>query len=264
MYRVINKEAKRIDAFEKVTGRARFAADVNFPGQLYAQTVYSKFPHAKILAIDTGEAEKLPGVVKVITAADVPGSNAMFGRFPVLAAEEVKYVGDGVAVAAAESRAIAAEAAKLVRVEYEELPSVLSVEEALARPEVVLERNYRTQFMDQAYIEPEAVIALPDPYRRGVEVHGCIQNPYSLRQNLAAVLNIKISAVKVVQSTIGGSFGGKDESVMQMAARAGILALAAGRAVKMVLTREESLLESSKRHPFNTCVPRMHRLWPKY
>ncbi len=283
MYRAINKEAKRIDAFEKVTGRARFAADLNFTGQLYAQTVYSKFPHARIITIDTEEAQVLPGVVEIITAADVPGSNVMFGRFPVLAAQEVKYIGDGVAVVAAESRAIATEAAKLVRVKYEELPAVLSVEEALAanaprvhedaegnliehayhllrvgdveegfaRSEVVLERSYRTRFIDQAYIEPEAVIALPDPYRRGVEIHGSIQNPYSLRRNLAAVLSMKISAVKVVHSTIGGSFGGKDESVVQMAARVGILALATGRPVKMVLTREESLLESSKRHPFN-------------
>jgi CO/xanthine dehydrogenase Mo-binding subunit len=151
MYRVINKEAKRIDALEKVTGRARFAADLNLAGQLYAQTVYSKFPHAKILAIDTGEAQGSPGVVKIITATDVPGSNAMFGRFPVLAAQEVKYIGDGVAVVAAESRAIAIKAASLVRVKYEELPAVLSVEQALAENAPRVHEDAEGNLIEHAY-----------------------------------------------------------------------------------------------------------------
>ncbi|HBY57677.1 MAG TPA: xanthine dehydrogenase [Candidatus Atribacteria bacterium] len=282
MYKIVNKSVERIDVYEKVTGKAKYGADLNCGSQLYAKTVYSRYPHAKILKIDTKEAEGLEGVIMVITAKDVPGNNIMFGKFPVLAQNEVKYIGDGVAVVAAESKEIAEKAAKLVRVEYEELPGVFDLEEAkvenskrvhseiennfiehshhllrsgdvekgFKEAEVILERTYRTQFVDQAYIEPEAVIVLPDPYKIGVEIHGSIQNPYTIRENVATVLGLKINQVRVIQSTIGGSFGGKDESVMLMAARCAVIALKTGRPVKMVLTREESFLESSKRHPF--------------
>ncbi len=282
MYKIINKSVKRIDAYEKVTGKAKYGADLNFTHQLYAKTVYSKYPHAKILKIDTKEAERLEGVAAVITAKDVPGNNIMFGKFPVLAKDEVKYIGDGVVVVAAESREIAEKAVKLIKIEYQKLAGVFDIEQAIAenaervhseiednliehshhllragdvekgfkQAEIILERTYQTQFVDQAYIEPEAVIAIPDPYKVGVEIHGSIQNPYSIRANVAAVLGLKINQVKVVQSTIGGSFGGKDESVMLMAARSAVIAMKTKRPVKMILTREESFLESSKRHPF--------------
>jgi CO/xanthine dehydrogenase Mo-binding subunit len=282
MYKIINKSVKRIDVYEKVTGKAKYGADINYTHQLYAKTAYSKYPHARILKIDTKEAEKLEGVATIITAKDVPGNNIMFGKFPVLAKDEVKYIGDGVAVVAAESREIAEKAISLIEVEYQELPAVFNIEQAIAedtnrvhseiednliehsyhllrsgdmekgfkQAEIILERTYQTQFADQAYIEPEAIIVLPDPYKVGVGIHGSIQNPYSIRANVATVLGLKINQVKVVQSTIGGSFGGKDESVMLMAARSAIIAIKTGRPVKMVLTREESFLESSKRHPF--------------
>lgn len=280
-YQVVNKPVNRVDALEKVTGRVKYVGDVNFGHQLYAKTVYAKFPHARIVKIDASKAEKLEGVAAVITARDVPGSNSMFGRFPVLADKEVKYIGDGVAVVAAETKELAEKAAALVSVDYEELPGVWSVDEGIeaklkvhddvkdnaiegsrypmymgdvekgfAEADKVIERSYRTQFADQAYIEPEVIIALPDPYRIGVEIHGSIQNPYSIRENVAKALGFKLSQVRIVQGTIGGSFGGKDESVMMMAARCSILALKTNRPVKMVLTREECFTESCKRHAY--------------
>jgi len=282
MYKIINKSVKRIDAYEKVTGKAKYGADLNFAHQLYAKTVYSKYPHAKILKIDTKGAERLEGVAIVITAKNVPGNNIMFGKFPVLAKDEVKYIGDGVAVVAAESREIAEKAVRLIKVKYRELAGVFNIKQAIdenakrvhseiennliehshhllrsgdvekgfKQAEIILERAYQTQFVDQAYIEPEAILAMPDPYKVGVEIHGSIQNPYSIRANVAAVLGFKLNQVRVVQSTIGGSFGGKDESVMLMAARSAVIAMKTKRPVKMILTREESFLESSKRHPF--------------
>ncbi|MFW5712687.1 MAG: hypothetical protein ACOCZA_12160, partial [Spirochaetota bacterium] len=128
---IVGNKTSRLDAFEKVTGRAKYCGDVSFGGQLYAATVYSKYPHARILRIDSRPAEQLQGVVAVVSAADVPASNSMFGRFPVFAADEVKYVGDGVAAVAAESPALARRAAELVEVEYEQLPAVLDMESAL-------------------------------------------------------------------------------------------------------------------------------------
>lgn len=281
-FKVVGKASPRLDAFEKVTGKAKYCGDVQMGKELRAVTLYSRYPHAKILHIDTKRAEELEGVVSIITAKDVPASNSMFGRFPVLAEKEVKYIGDGVAAVAAETEEIARRAIRLIEVEYQELPAVLSIDEAIAEgaPRVhedvegniiehshqklyygdvekgfaeadkIIERTYRSQFVDQIYVEPEAVIALPDPYRVGVEIHGSIQNIYTVRQNIAAVLGLSYSRLKVVQSTIGGSFGGKDESVLTMAARCAILALKTGRPVKMVLTREESMLESPKRHAY--------------
>lgn len=283
MYNVINKSIPRIDGRDKVTGRVKFGADLNFHQQLYAKTLHSRYPHARIVSIDTEGARKLPGVRDVITARDIPGRNVMWGKFPVLAEEEVKYIGDGVAVVAAESIAIAEEAIKLIDVTYQELPALLTLEAAMeqdaprihpeeknnliphshhrlragdaekafAEADIVIERNYKTHFVDQAYLEPEVVIALPDPYREGVEIHGSFQNPYNMPANIGRVLGLKISQIKIIQSTIGGSFGGKDESMMMMAARAAVLARRTGRPVKMVLSREESMLESCKRHPFS-------------
>ena len=184
MYKIINKSVKRIDAYEKVTGKAKYGADLNFTHQLYAKTVYSKYPHAKIIKIDTKEAERLEGVVAVITAEDVPGNNIMFGKFPVLVKDEVKYIGDGVAVVAAERPEISEKAVKLIKVEYQKLVGVFNIEQAIAenakrvhseiennliehshhllrsgdvekgfkQVEIILERTYQTQFVDKAYI----------------------------------------------------------------------------------------------------------------
>lgn len=278
----IGESVPRIDVLEKVTGQARYCGDVQLGMQLYAQTVYSEHPRAKIKNIDTSRAEAVDGVAAIITARDVPFSNEMFGKYPVLAEKEVKYIGDGVAVVAAESSAIARKAAQRIKVEYEPIEGVYTledakkpdapkvhedqesnvidhtthrlyygdVEEGFKEADIVIERTYRTQFVDQVYLEPEAIIALPDPYRTGVEIHGSTQNPYTVQQNVAGVLGFKQSQVRVIQSVLGGSFGGKDESVMMMAARCSILALKTNRPVKMVLTREESILESAKRHPY--------------
>ncbi|MFO7849347.1 MAG: xanthine dehydrogenase family protein molybdopterin-binding subunit [Spirochaetia bacterium] len=279
---VIGRSVSRLDVLEKVTGQARYCGDVNFGMQLYAKTVYSTHPRAKIKSIDTSRAEALEGVAAIITAKDVPYSNEMFGKYPVLAEKEVKYIGDGVAVVAAESLATARKAAQRIRVEYEPVEGVYTLEDAIKpdapkvhedqetnvidhtthklyygdvkkgfeEADTIIERTYKTQFVDQVYIEPEAVIAQPDPYRVGVEIHGSTQNPYTVQQNVAGVLGFKQSQVRVIQSVLGGSFGGKDESVMMMAARCSILALKTKRPVKMVLTREESILESAKRHPY--------------
>ena len=279
---VIKKPENRLDGYEKVTGKAKFGDDLNFGNQLYAKTLYSKYPRAEIVNIDTTEAEKLDGVVDIITSKDVPGENEMFGRFPVLAKEEVKYVGDGVAVVAAESKETAEKAVKLIKVQYNEKEAVCDMKKAVKdtdnlihsdkedniiehshhvmrkgdvkkgfeEADIILERTYYTPFVDQAYIEPEVIVALADPYRQGIEIHGSIQNPYSIRQNVAKIMDLKLSQVKVIHSTIGGSFGGKDESVMLMAARTAVLADRTNRPIKMVLTREESMLESCKRHEY--------------
>ncbi len=280
----VGKPSARVDAWGKVTGKVRYAADYHLARELTAKSLYSPVPHARIRHIGTERAAALPGVAAVITAADVPGENDMDGRFPVFARDEAKYIGDALAAVAAESAEIAERALSLLEVEYEELPGIWNLEQAMndrtvspvhpeqsdnsiesayyplrkgdiqagfAEAEELLERTYSVGFQEQAYIEPESIVAVPAPFHRGVEVYGCIQNPYSIRSNVATVLGLPESQVRVVLTAIGGSFGGKDESVMNMAARCSILALKTGRPVRMDLSREESFRESCKRHPFH-------------
>ncbi|MEI6309753.1 MAG: xanthine dehydrogenase family protein molybdopterin-binding subunit, partial [bacterium] len=273
----------RIDAVEKVTGRALYAADLSLPGMLWGKVLFATHPHARILSLDTTEAAALPGVQAILTALDIPGAKeigAVIEDQPALAVDRVRFLGDGVALVAADTQAIAEEARKHISVEYEPLPGVFTPEEALtpgapalheARPdnvvnrhrvrkgdiaaafgqaEVVLEREYRTQLIEHAYLEPEAVLAIPDPDKKGVQVIGSIQNPFSTRSFVARALALDLNRVRISQSTLGGSFGGKDEVMYIMAIRAALLALKCGRPVKMVNDREDSLRESYKRHPY--------------
>ncbi|MEI6509994.1 MAG: xanthine dehydrogenase family protein molybdopterin-binding subunit [bacterium] len=281
--KMVHRSVSRIDAVEKITGRALYAADLFLPGMLWGKVLFAAHPHARILSLDTAPAAALPGVKAVLTAADIPGAKevgAVLDDQPALAVDRVRFLGDGVALVAADTQATAEEARKHILVAYEPLPAVFSTEEALTpgapalhetRPdnvvnhhrvrkgdlaaafqqaEVTLEREYRTQLVEHAYLEPEAVLAIPDPDHKGVQVIGSIQNPFSTRSFVARALALDLNRVRISQSTLGGSFGGKDEVMYIMAIRAALLALKCGRPVKMVNDREDSLRESYKRHPY--------------
>lgn len=282
MYKYIRQDVPKVDVMEKVTGKAQYSGDMRFDGMLYAKTVYSQHPHATILRIDTSKAEAIPGVVAVLTEKDIPGRNDLFGGFHVLTGDKVRYIGDGVALVVAKDPATAAKAQKAVMVEYEPLPAVFTIDEALApgapaihenakdnvvenshhrlrkgdvpvgfaEADRIIERTYQTHFVEHAYIEPEAVIAVPNPFDHSLTVYGSIQSPFAARSGVADTLGWSLNQVRVVQGVIGGTFGGKDEIAMVLTARAAVAAVHTGRPVKIVLTREESFLESSKRHPY--------------
>lgn len=228
---------------------------------------------AILTAADAGAGRSFGGVIK---------------HQPVLASDRVRYYGDGVALVAAETEAAARAAVERIAVTYEDLPAVTDPEAALeagapavhpsvsvhgdaqtryqnlcarhhvakgdaaaalGRAEVVLERTYRTARIEHAYLEPEAVLA-EETDDGGVRVTGSIQNIFSTRRALGEILGCDLARVTVKQATLGGSFGGKDEVMTQMAARAALLARATHRPVKMVHTREESMHISYKRHPY--------------
>jgi CO/xanthine dehydrogenase Mo-binding subunit len=195
----------------------------------------------------------------------------------ILALDKVRYLGDGLALVAARTREIAEAAVKLIKVDYEPLPVVSDPEAALApdaarihgedntfvhhkvrkgdvvagfaQADFVLERKFRTPCIEHSYLEPEAVLAEPAEHG-GVVVTGSVQNLFSSRRSVAAALKLDLNRVEIIQSTLGGSFGGKDEVMTSMCCRAAMLALATSKPVKMVNTREESMLESYKRHPY--------------
>jgi len=281
-YDKVNKPIRRVDAYEKVTGKAKFGADLSFPNMLYAKVLRSKYPHARIVKVNIKEALTCPGVKAVIRAEDMPNNEfgVIIQNQQVLAREQVLYIGDGIAVVAAETKKVAAKALELIEVEYEELPGIFNPEEAekkdaplihselennqvihhllrkgdtekgFAQAEVILEREYTTQFVEHSYIEPESLVAVPYENNSLVTIYGSIQNPFSCRNAVASVLKVPLNRVRIIQNHMGGSFGGKDEVMSSMAALAALLALKTDRPVEMVNTRDESILESYKRHPY--------------
>lgn len=271
----------RNDAEAKVTGRTKYTDDLKFPRLLHAVPVYSDHVHARIVAIETAEAEKAPGVVKVLTARDVPGTNRVgqiVTDFRIFADDKIRYHGDVVALVVAGSRELAMRAARLVRVEATPLPAVLDPEEALRdeilihedrgtnlinthkirrgdiaagfrQADFVIEEDFRTQFVEHAYMEPEVAVCVPRP--DGVlEVYGSMQHPFSTRRFVAACLGCPLPQIEVIGTPLGGGFGGKDDTAAIVCARTALAARLIGRPVKTMYQREWSIRESYKRHPY--------------
>lgn len=280
---IFSEAMRRVDAYEKVTGRAVYADDLRFDRMLYAKQLYSEYPHAKIINIDASEAGRLYGVVDIITAADCPGSKQVGGIIRdhyVLASGKVRYHGDVVAVAAAEDYETACRAIEAIKVKYEPLEPILdpiialkegspkvhderennivesfcvrygNTEKIFSNAEHIFEAEFKTQFIEHAYMEPESCVALKNPDGT-ITVYAGMQHPFSTRRYVADFLGLPLSRVQIKQTTLGGGFGGKDDTISVICARAALLAMRTERPVKITLTREESIRESYKRHPFN-------------
>jgi len=281
-HHAFGQSAPRAGAAARVTGLPIFAADLSFPDMVHGKLVLSEHPHADVLAVDASAALASPGVLAVLTAADVPGRNA-FGLLvphqPVLAGDRVRHLGDPVAVVFAETERQAEAATAGVRVTYRPLPAVFTPEAALAdgaprlheeggagqrpnvmhrvevrkgdvaeafrRAEVIVEDVYTTPMVEHAYLEPEAAVAVPEP-GGGVTVWTGSQGSYAFRQMIAASLALPEEKVRVIFTPTGGAFGGKEEPTVQIHCALGAVRL--GRPVRMVLTREESIRISTKRH----------------
>jgi len=272
----------RNDAYAKVTGQAKYTDDLRFPNMAHAVPVYSDFVHAQIGWINTETAEQIPGVLKVLTARDVPGENRVgqiIRDYRFFADDKIRYNGDVVALVVAETRQIAIQAAALVRVEATPLPAVLDPEAALASDaplvheqhgsnivnthkirrgdvergfqaaDFVIEEKFQTQFIEHAYMEPEVGIAVP----RGdgvLEIYGSMQHPFSTRRFVAECLGTDLSQIEVVGTPLGGGFGGKDDTAAVVCARTALAAKLLNRPVKTMYRRDWSIRESYKRHPY--------------
>ncbi|NCF73715.1 MAG: molybdopterin-dependent oxidoreductase [Gammaproteobacteria bacterium] len=296
----IGKAQPNPNALAKITGEARFTDDYKFPGMLYARTKRAGVPHARVRSIETAAARELEGVHAVLTHADIPGRNAhgvVSIDWPVLCGVKVRYVGDAVAIVAADSEEIAAAALELIQVDYEELPAVTDAIEAakpdsplvheerpdgnllkhikvkkgdidagFADADVVIDQTYRTPTTEHLFLEPECSIGVPAGYVpttfgglcdalavRGetakhdkTTIYVGSQIPYGDRDQTAATLGKDPEDVRVVATLMGGGFGGKEDIVGQI--HAALLAEATQRPVKMLYSRQESLLVHPKRH----------------
>jgi CO/xanthine dehydrogenase Mo-binding subunit len=285
---VIGQTIERLDALGKVTGNTPYPGDINLDGQLWMKLRFSDRAHARVLAIDTRAAAALPGVVRIFTAPDVPHNE--YGLVtkdqPVLCgpgssstvadADVVRCYMDCIAVVVAETETIAVQAARLIEVTYEDLPTVFDPLEAMgdeapqihpnypgntlchyrirkgdmaagwAQAEVIVEGDYHTSWQEHAYLQPEAGLGYIDDLGR-VTVIVAGQWVHEDQEQIYHALGLPEDQVRVIYPAIGGAFGGREDMSVQI-----VLALAAyhlRRPVKTIWSREESILYHHKRHP---------------
>ena len=270
----------RIDVEGKVLGTGEYVDDLELPGMVYGSAVRSKYPRAKVLAIRTEAAKALPGVVCVLTKEDVPGKNKV-GHLKqdwdtmIGVGEITHYLGDAIALVAAETPEILEQAKALVEVDYEELSpmtcpadslakgapdlheggNVLSHEhlvrgnadEVIAASKYKVTRHYETPWTEHAFLEPEAAVAFP--FDDGVFIYSSDQGTYDTRHETSILLGLPPEKVIVENKLVGGGFGGKEDVTVQH--HAALIAYLTKRTVKCRLTRKESLLIHPKRHPMS-------------
>ncbi len=281
-YQVLSSRAPRLDGPVKATGRAKYADDLSMPGMLYAGILQSPLAHAKIVHVDTSKARKLPGVKSVITAKEV--GLIKYGVSParydetLFAHDKVRYVGDEIAAVAAIDQETVQEALSLIKVDYEELPAVFDMFEALkegapqihaefpgnlnaevhqefgdteavmAQCDLVMDHTFLNKRQDAAFIEPHSCMAVFDLDGR-LTLHSSTQVPHYVMRTLAMVLQIPVGNVRVVKPYVGGGFGPKSEATpLEMSCA--FMARETGKPVKMTYTREQVFLHSRARHQF--------------
>ena len=272
-----------LDAYEKVTGKARFTDDLTLPGTLYGKLLRSPLPHAKILHVDLHEALKVSGVKGAISGKDIPRKK--YGIVPMardeyaLAIDKVRYIGDDVAAVVATSTEAAEEAISKIRVDYEELPAVFdpleamkpgapvihdevpnnvsarirkefgNVEKAFSQSDAVFEDTFDSQPVNHCSIEPHAAFATADHYGK-VTLWSSTQIPFFLRRNLANTLDISESKVRVIKPKVGGGFGQKIDLYAKDFCAA-FFAMKTKSPVKFVYEREDVFTSTRQRHPMH-------------
>ncbi len=286
-YSVVGTRTAGLDEKDKVLGNVIFAEDFTLPGMLQGKVFRSTKASARIKRLDVSKARELPGVVCVLTAEDVPNNESvknvvgqttevglLEAKHQVLARERVRYWGEAIALVAAETEVAAREALKLIEVQYEELPAVFDPQEAMkpeapkihgnnnviaswklrkgdvdrgfAQADVIVENTYRTPRQEHAHIEPESGVAWVDDM-------GVINVRYAAQviehyRDIATVLGVPESRVRVIGTLMGGAFGGKEDVTVEVFLA--LLAWKTGRPVKLTFTREEMGYARHKRHPY--------------
>ena len=279
----IGNRVHRLDVEEKVLGYGKYPDDIYMEGMCYGSAVRSEYPRARVLSIDTSAAKALPGVVCVLTAEDIPGTNYV-GHLkkdqPTLipVGEITHYLGDSVALVCAKDQKTLEAAKKLVKVKYEVLPFVSSPEEAarpdaplvfetdenniqaykhvsrgnaeaaIAQAKYVITEHFSTPWTEHAFLEPECCVAYPIE-NGGVRLLTTDQSSHTTMHECAAMLGVPYEQCQVQNQLVGGGFGGKEDMSVQH--HAALIAYVARVPVKVKLSRAESLLIHPKRHTFD-------------
>ena len=267
----------RVDADEKVRGRAVYTDDIPVPGCWYAAVVRSPVACGRLVKLVLDPAFDWSRVC-VVTPADIPGENVvdlMGHDMPFLAHDEIQYRGEPLALVAAPTRALAYEAAARVKPEIEARPALCTltelveryqrdpsslhqmaaqtivkgdVEKGMAEAELVVEGEYRAGHQEQLYIEPQGMIAFPEP-DGGVFLKGSLQCPYYVAPELVSTLNLPLEKIRVQQAAVGGAFGGKEDFPTLLGGYCALLALKCQKPVKLIYDRHQDMLYTTKRHP---------------
>jgi CO/xanthine dehydrogenase Mo-binding subunit len=278
--RIIGTSVPRKEGRDKVIGRARYVDDLSFPGGLHGTTVRSPVPRGRLRSIHFE-----PGIAwtefTIVTAEDIPSKNCvalLIEDQPALAAEIVNHPEEPVVLLAHPDKYLLEEARRAVRIDVEPSPALFTIEDSLARKQViwgqdnifksfqvekgnvdsvwttadfVVEGEYETGAQEQLYIEPQGVIAQGNP-ADGVTVWGSLQCPYYVHKALVRLFGLPKDRIRVVQAETGGGFGGKEEYPSMIACHAALLAWKSGKPVKMIYDRAEDMVATTKRHPSRT------------
>jgi CO/xanthine dehydrogenase Mo-binding subunit len=278
--RIVGESVPRKEGRDKVTGRSKYVDDMVLPNMLFAATVRSQIPHGRIRKISFG-ADVAWDEFVVVSAKDIPGRNciALIGDDqPCLAGEFVNHPEEPILLVAHPDRHVLQKAVHAVSIEYDRLPAIFTIEESEGRSEVVwggdnifktyliekgnvdagwqnadyiVEGEYSTGAQEQLYIENNGMIASFDE-AQGITVWGSLQCPYYVHKALMALCNLPADKVRVVQMETGGAFGGKEDYPSMIAGHAALLAIKAGRPVKIIYDRLEDMAATTKRHPSRT------------
>ncbi|WP_061313009.1 selenium-dependent xanthine dehydrogenase [Clostridium botulinum] len=275
---LIGEPMARVDAKDKTLGLGEYTDDIRINGMVYGAALRSKYPRALVKSIDITEAENLKGVIKIVTAEDIPGQRYL-GHLkkdtPALikVGEETRYLGDAVALVAAETEEIAKEAIKHIKVDFEELKPLSSpmealkddapkiheggnilahehlvrgnADEAIKNSKYVVTNKYSVPFTEHAFLEPEAAVAVPDG-EDGLIVYTGTQSIYDDLREIGSLLNLGEDKLRIISEYVGGGFGGKEDMSCQH--HTALLAYLIKKPVKMCLTRQESIIVDTKRH----------------
>lgn len=284
-FSVIGERLPRVDAKDKVEGKALYSGDLSLPGMLCGMILRSPLPHAKLIRINTEKALRLPGVKAIVTGEDTPKvkygvisrSPKYMDEYP-LAVDKVRFIGDEVAAVAAIDPDTALEALELIEVEYEALPGIFSLEEAqkpgaprihdhaptnisrefhiktgdvekgFLESDLVREDTFRTQSSIHAYMEPQAALASWD-HNGKLTLHTKTQTPYYVQQHLALTLGMSPDRIRVIKPFVGGAFGANSDGMHSHEFCAALLAKKAGRPVRIVCSRDEEFTAARRKHP---------------
>ena len=282
----VGESVQRLDGVNKANGSARYVDDLHFPEMAHAVLLTAPGPHGKLLGLDLAAAKACEGVLAVVTAADVQGENqigAIFPDQPLLVEDRYRFIGDRLAIVVATNRKLALRAAARIGVEHRALPVVTDPEAALlpgaekihadgnliahqrirkeSRPgdldatfegaDLIIEGSWQAPYQEHAYIEPNGVVAVPGE-GDAMTIWASMQCPWYVQGAIARVLGVPLAAVRVVQTTTGGAFGGKEDYPNEPSACAAVAARLLGRPVKLVFDRHEDMVRSTKRHRIRT------------
>lgn len=282
---VVGHSVERSDAFAKATGAAKYTRDLIRPDMLVGKVKWPDYPHAIIKSIDVSAARALPGVETVMLVEDLPGKNGygpMVADKPVIADGKVCYEGDPVALVAAVDEETAKKAVELIKVEYEVLPAYDNpldaikpdaviihpdspfaeegnicntvtvdtgdVDEGFAKADIIIENDYELPYVEHCYFEQDIAIAEYDNNTGGLTITSPNQAVFQGRRHLAGVYGLPQAKIRCVCPYVGGGFGGKEDSCLDVSAVAGVLALKTKKTVVFELSREEVFRTTGKRH----------------